>query len=555
MRSTMMDAPLQISRILEHGSTVHGSAEVVTWVGDGSRRMSYAEVGAAAARLAHALRDELGVTGDQRVATFMWNNAEHLIAYFAVPSMGAVLHTLNIRLFPDQVAYIATHAEDRVVLVDSTLIPLLARALPEMSTVEHVVVAGDGDPAPLLAAGGGRVAVHRWSDLVRDRPSRYDWPEVDERDAAALCYTSGTTGNPKGVAYSHRSIWLHSVQICLPESFGLGPTTRELAIVPMFHAMSWGIPYAAFMCGASLIMPDRFLQGAPIAEMIAAERPTLAGAVPTIWTDLLTHLDANSVDTSSLTEVIVGGAACPPALMHAFADRHRIDVIHAWGMTEMSPLGSVARPPAGATGDDAWRYRYTQGRVPAGVAARIVGPLGEQLPADGRAVGELEVRGPWVTARYVGDDEPDPEKFRDGWLRTGDVGTLSADGFITLTDRAKDVIKSGGEWISSVDLENALMAHPGVLEACVVGVPDPRWDERPLATVVLHQGATASAEELRDFLAERVARWQLPERWAFIETVPKTSVGKFDKKQVRASFGAGALDVVELAAVTVPPNR
>jgi fatty-acyl-CoA synthase len=316
--------------------------------------------------------------------------------------------------------------------------------------------------------------------------------------------------------------------------------------------MSWGIPYAAFMSGASLIMPDRFLQGAPIAEMIAAERPTLAGAVPTIWTDLLTHLDANSVDTSSLTEVIVGGSACPPALMHAFADRHRIDVIHAWGMTEMSPLGSVARPPAGATGDDAWRYRYTQGRVPAGVAARIVGPLGEQLPADGQAVGELEVRGPWVTARYVGDDEADPEKFRDGWLRTGDVGTLSADGFITLTDRAKDVIKSGGEWISSVDLENALMAHPAVREACVVGVPDPRWDERPLATVVLHQGATASAEELRDFLAERVARWQLPERWAFIETVPKTSVGKFDKKQVRASFGAGALDVVELAAVTGP---
>ncbi|MBE1485510.1 long-chain fatty acid--CoA ligase [Plantactinospora soyae] len=547
MRSTMMDAPLQISRILEHGSTVHGAAEVVTWVGDGSRRMTYAEVGAAAAQLAHALRDELGVTGDQRVATFMWNNAEHLVAYFAVPSMGAVLHTLNIRLFPDQVAYIATHAADRVVLVDSTLIPLLAKALPEMSTVEHVVVAGPGDPAPLLAAGGGRIAVHRWADLVRDKPVRYDWPELDERDAAALCYTSGTTGNPKGVAYSHRSIWLHSVQICLPESFGLGPTTRELAIVPMFHAMSWGIPYAAFMSGASLIMPDRFLQGAPIAEMIAAERPTLAGAVPTIWTDLLTHLDANEVDTSSLTEVIVGGSACPPALMHAFADRHRIDVIHAWGMTEMSPLGSVARPPAGASGDDAWRYRYSQGRVPAGVAARIVGPLGEQLPADGQAVGELEVRGPWVTARYVGDDEPDPEKFRDGWLRTGDVGTLSADGFITLTDRAKDVIKSGGEWISSVELENALMAHPAVLEACVVGVPDPRWDERPLATVVLHQGATASAEELRDFLAERVARWQLPERWAFIETVPKTSVGKFDKKRVRASYGSGALDVVELA--------
>ncbi|MFY1688399.1 long-chain fatty acid--CoA ligase [Plantactinospora sp. WMMB782] len=541
-----MDAPLLVSRILEHGSTVHGRAEVATWLGGNARRTTYAEIGAAAARLAHALRDDLGVTGDQRVATFMWNNAEHLVAYFAVPSMGAVLHTLNIRLFPGQVAYIANHAEDRVVLVDSTLIPLLAMALPEMSTVEHVVVVGDGDPERLLAAGGGRVAVHRWDDLLRDRPDRYDWPELDERDAAALCYTSGTTGNPKGVAYSHRSIWLHSVQICLPESFGLGPTTRELAIVPMFHAMSWGIPYAAFMCGASLVMPDRFLQGAPIAEMIAAERPTLAGAVPTIWTDLLNYLDDNEVDTSSLTEVIVGGSACPPALMHAFAERHRIDVIHAWGMTEMSPLGSVARPPAGATGEDAWRYRYTQGRVPAGVAARIVGPDGRQLPADGSSVGELEVRGPWVTARYVGDDAPDEEKFRDGWLRTGDVGTLSADGFITLTDRAKDVIKSGGEWISSVELENALMAHPGVLEACVVGVPDPRWEERPLATVVRREDATVGAEELRDFLAGRVAGWQVPERWSFVDGVPKTSVGKFDKKRVRADYAAGTLEVIEL---------
>jgi fatty-acyl-CoA synthase len=277
--------------------------------------------------------------------------------------------------------------------------------------------------------------------------------------------------------------------------------------------------------------------------MIATERPTLAGAVPTIWTDLLAHLDANEVDTSSLKEAIVGGSACPPALMHAFSERHGIEIVHAWGMTEMSPLGSVARPPAGATGDEAWRYRYSQGRVPAGVAARITGPGGDPLPADGKAVGELEVRGPWVTARYVGDDAPDPDKFRDGWLRTGDVGTLSPDGYLTLTDRAKDVIKSGGEWISSVELENALMAHPAVLEACVVGVPDDRWDERPLATVVLREDSSATVEELREFLGDRVARWQLPERWAFIEAVPKTSVGKFDKKQVRSRYAEGALQV------------
>ncbi|SDZ38821.1 fatty-acyl-CoA synthase [Micromonospora pattaloongensis] len=544
----MMDAPLQISRILEHGSTVHAAAEVVTWTGAQPRRMTYAEVGAAAARLAHALRDDLGVVGDQRVATFMWNNAEHLIAYFAVPSMGAVLHTLNIRLFPEQVAYIANHATDRVVLVDSTLIPLLVRVLPQMTTVEHVVVVGGGDSAPLVEAGGGRVAVHDWAELLADKPDRFDWPEVDERDAAALCYTSGTTGNPKGVAYSHRSIWLHSMQVCMPEGFGLGPADRELAIVPMFHAMSWGLPYAAFLSGASLIMPDRFLQAAPIAQMMATERPTLAAAVPTIWNDLLAYLDANPTDTSSVKEAIVGGAACPPALMHAFAERHDISVIHAWGMTEMSPLGSVSRPPAGATGEAAWRYRYTQGRVPAGVAARIVGPVGEEMPADGEAVGELEVRGPWITARYVGEDEPDPEKFRDGWLRTGDVGTLSPDGYLTLTDRAKDVIKSGGEWISSVELENELMAHPAVLEACVVGVPDERWDERPLATVVLREGSTVTVDELRDFLAQRVAKWQLPERWAFIEAVPKTSVGKFDKKRVRATYAEGTLNVHQFGA-------
>jgi fatty-acyl-CoA synthase len=543
----MMDLPLQVSRILTHGSTVHGSSEVATWTGEAARRTSFAEIGARAAQLAHGLRDGLGVVGDQRIATFMWNNAEHLIAYFAVPSMGAVLHTLNIRLSPEQVAYIANHAGDRVVLVDSTLIPLLAKVLPAMETVEHVVVVGGGDPAPLIAAGGDGVTVSAWDDLLRDRPETFDWPEVDERDAAALCYTSGTTGNPKGVAYSHRSIWLHSMQVCMAEAFGLSPTTRELVIVPMFHAMAWGLPYAAFMTGASLIMPDRFLQAAPIAAMIEAERPTLAGAVPTIWTDLLNHLDANTVDTSSLAEVIVGGAACPPALMHAFGERHGIQVIHAWGMTEMSPLGSVSRAPAGTTGDEAWAYRYTQGRIPAGVAARIVGPDGEPMPAvrvtgEREAVGELEVRGPWITATYLGE-EPAPERFRDGWLRTGDVGVLSPDGFITLTDRAKDVIKSGGEWISSVELENALMAHPDVVEACVIGVPDDRWGERPLATVVVREGASVTPERLREFLVEHVPRWQRPERWAFIEAVPRTSVGKFDKKRVRADYAGGALDV------------
>jgi fatty-acyl-CoA synthase len=546
MRSTMMDTPLQISRILEHGRSVHASTEVVTWTADAPRRTSYADIGANAARLAHALRD-LGVTGDQRVGTLMWNNAEHLVAYLAVPSMGAVLHTLNLRLFPEQLIYIVNHAQDHVVIVDSTLIPLLAGVLPHLTTVQHIIVVGGGDPAPLIEAGGGRVAVHGWDDLLRTRPDRFDWPDIDENDAAALCYTSGTTGNPKGVAYSHRSVYLHSMQVCSKEAFGLGSSSKVLAVVPMFHAMAWGLPYAAFLAGASLIMPDRFLQAAPLATMIASERPTLAGAVPTIWTDLLAHLDANPTDTASMTEVIVGGSACPPALMHAFSERHGIEIIHAWGMTEMSPLGSVSRPPAGAHGPEGWAYRYTQGRVPASVEARIVGPDGEVMPNDGKSVGELEVRGPWIAQTYLGDAEPDPDKFRDGWLRTGDVGVLSPDGFLTLTDRAKDVIKSGGEWISSVELENALMAHPAVLEACVVGVPDERWGERPLATVVIREGQTATVDELRDYLSASIARWQLPERWAFIEQVPKTSVGKFDKKRVRAQYADGSLKVSTLS--------
>jgi fatty-acyl-CoA synthase len=544
MRSTMMATPLSVSRLLEYGGTVHGATEVVTWTGGEPRRTTFAEVRRDAARLAHGLREVLGVTGDQRIATFMWNNAEHLVTYFAVPSMGAVLHTLNLRLFADQVSYIANHAEDRVVIVDSTLVPLLAKALPEMKTVEHVVVVGDGDATPLREAGK---TVHRWHDLLDGQPETYDWPAADENDAAALCYTSGTTGHPKGVAYSHRSIWLHSTQICSAEGFALKPGVRELVIVPMFHAMSWGLPYAAFMSGTALLMPDRFLQAEPLAKMIEQERPTRASAVPTIWADLLAYLDTHEVDISTLTEATVGGSSCPPALMHAYQERYGMQILHSWGMTEMSPLGSIGRPPPNLPMDEEWRYRYTQGHVPAGVEARIIGPGGDVMPADGRSVGELEVRGPWVTARYVGDAEPDPEKFRDGWLRTGDVGTLSPDGYLILTDRAKDVIKSGGEWISSVELENALMGHPAVQEACVVGVPDDRWGERPLATVVLREGAGATIEELREFLAGLVAKWQLPDRWSFIEAVPKTSVGKYDKKQLRASYAEGALDVRQSA--------
>ncbi|QTI69602.1 long-chain fatty acid--CoA ligase [Gordonia polyisoprenivorans] len=539
MRSTMQDVPLSIAQILRHGSTVHGTAEVITWMGTESRRRSYAEVGRRSAALANALRG-LGVTGDQRVGTFMWNNAEHLEAYLAVPAMGAVLHTLNIRLFPEQLVFVANHGEDHVIIVDPTLLPLLNPQLPELSTVKHIIVTGE-DTSGVEAPEG--MTVHSYEALIADQPGTFDWPEVDERDAAAMCYTSGTTGDPKGVAYSHRSIYLHSMQVCMTEGPALKQGDRALAVVPQFHAMSWGLPYAAFMIGASLIMPDRFLQPEPLAALIAAEQPTFAAAVPTIWQGLHQYLEQHPQDISCMHDVLIGGSAVPPSLMHIFQEQHDIQVLHAWGMTETSPLGSVARPPAGTEGEERWRYRYTQGRFPASVQARIVDD-GTVLPNDGESVGELEVRGPWITGAYYGVDAP--EKFDDGWLRTGDVGTITPDGYLTLTDRTKDIIKSGGEWISSVDLENAVMGHPDVIEAAVIGVPDPKWDERPLVAVVLREGSDATPDSLREFLSDKVAKWQLPENWTVINEVPKTSVGKFDKKRLRSQYHDGGLSVTQL---------
>jgi fatty-acyl-CoA synthase len=549
--STMQDVPLTVTRILVHGALVHGRSRITTWTGEGEpQQRSFAEAGARAVQLANALRDDLGVRGDDRVATLMWNNAEHVEAYFAIPSMGAVLHTLNLRLPAEQLVWIVNHAADRVIIVDGSLIPLLAPLLPHLKTVEHVVVSGPGDRSPLE---GSHARVHEYEELIADKPTTYDWPEIDERRAAAMCYTSGTTGDPKGVVYSHRSIYLHSMQVNMAQSMGLTDQDTSLIVVPQFHVNAWGLPHATFMTGVNMLMPDRFLQPAPLAEMIERVRPTHAAAVPTIWQGLLAELKSKPRDVSSLTQVTIGGSACPPSLMEAF-DALGMRVCHAWGMTETSPLGTVARPPAQAVGtDEEFAYRLTQGRFPAGVEARLTGPGGERLPWDGESAGELEVRGPWIAGAYYNGPDAEPlrpaDKFsEDGWLKTGDVGTISPDGFLTLTDRAKDVIKSGGEWISSVDLENALMSHPAVAEAAVVAVPDEKWGERPLATVVLKEGATADFETLRAFLADEghVAKWQLPERWTIIEAVPKTSVGKFDKKVLRRQYAAGELDVTQL---------
>jgi fatty-acyl-CoA synthase len=540
MDSTMQDVPLTITAIMRHACDLHGDRTVTTATGDGYRHTTVREAGEQAARLANALR-RMGISDDQRVATFMWNNAEHLVAYMAVPSMGAVLHTLNIRLSTEQIAFIANEAEDQVVIADASLVAQLATVLPALETVHTVVVVGDGDVSALSESGK---TVVRYHDVLAAESPEFDWPDVDEKSAAAMCYTSGTTGNPKGVVYSHRSSYLHAMMTNTANAVGVSFTDKVLPVVPMFHANAWGMPYGALMAGADIVMTDRFLDSKSLIDLIETQRPTVAAAVPTIWNDVLHCLQsAPGRDISSLRLVTCGGSAVPTSMMKAFEKEHDVTIVQAWGMTETSPLATIARPLPDADGDRYWAQRATQGRAVCGVEARIVDDEGNPLPHDGEAVGEVQVRGPWITGAYYRNR--DESKFVDGWLHTGDVGRIDTRGFVTLTDRAKDVIKSGGEWISSVELENHLMGHPAISEAAVVAVPDERWQERPLAVVVVSEGADVCAKELKEFLGDKVVRWWLPERWAFIDEVPLTSVGKFDKKTIRARYADNAYDIIE----------
>jgi acyl-CoA synthetase (AMP-forming)/AMP-acid ligase II len=534
MQSTMQNGDLTITDILRRGRRVYPDSEVVSFQGDGCRRGSFAEVAENAGRLAGALK-RLGIQDGDRVGTLCWNHQEHLEAYLAVPGMGAVLHTLNLRLSPEQLAFVINHAEDRVIIVDASLVPMLAAIRPHLTTVEHCIVIGDADTSALGEVSG-------YAETLAAESPDHPWPRLAERTAAAMCYTTGTTGDPKGVVYSHRSICLHA----LAEwgAFSLKESDRALVIVPMFHVNAWGIPYTAYMLGVDLLMPDRFLQPEPLCRFIESERPTFAAGVPTIWQGLLHHLESHPADLSSLQCIICGGSAVPRALMERFQERHGLRVIQAWGMTETSPIGAVAIPPKGIAPEQEMDYRSKTGRIVPGVRLRIVDDSGAELPWDGQSVGEIEVSGPWITASYFKD--PAPEKFHDGWLRTGDVGCVDSRGFIQITDRSKDVIKSGGEWISSVALETLLIAHPDVVDAAVIAVPDERWQERPLASVVLKPDSSVSPEELRDFVAGKVARFWVPERWAVVDEIPKTSVGKYDKKVLRARYAEGRLPAVEL---------
>jgi fatty-acyl-CoA synthase len=527
------DYQLTTRHVLERVRRFGAASEVVTLMDGGeTRRAAYADVAARADRLASALA-KLGVRDGDRVGTFMWNNQEHFEVYLAVPAMGAVLNTVNIRLFPEQIQYIINHAGDRVLFVDGSLAGAFAE-YADKCRVEHYVVVGDGDIGDL------RDAI-RYEDLLADGDETFDYPELDERQAAGLCYTSGTTGNPKGVLYSHRSTILHAMAQAGADSLGLCFSDRVLPIVPMFHVNAWGIPHGAGLTGASLVMPDRFLQGEPIARLIEAERVTASAGVPTVWTQVLQYLDDNEVDTSSMRVVVCGGSAVPQGLMQGLEERHGIFMVQGWGMTETSPVCAVARPPEGVAGDDVWPYRTAAGRVLPFVEARLIGEDGGEVPWDGKSTGELEVRGPWIARDYY-EDPSSPEKFHDGWLRTGDIASIDELGYIRISDRSKDVIKSGGEWISSVELEQALMAHDAVLEAAVIARPDEKWGERPLACVVIAEGANVTPDDLRAHLSERVVKWWIPETFAFIDEVPKTSVGKFDKKVLRAQLKEGELE-------------
>jgi fatty-acyl-CoA synthase len=534
MQGLMQDTPLTLVHLFERAERFHVDKPIVTATAGGRVRTTYGEWAARTRQLGGVL-DKLGISADGRVATLAWNSARHLELYFAAPCTGRVLHTLNFRLFPEQLTYIVNHACDEVIFVDTSLWPLLAPLMPTFRTVRHLVVMPDGKgEAPTSVPG---VEVHEYESLMRGT-SGVEFAVRDERQAASMCYTSGTTGNPKGVVYSHRSTYLHTMAGMLSDGLGIRESDTVLPVVPMFHVNAWGLAHAGVATGAGLVMPGPDLSGKAIADLIVEERVTVAAGVPTIWMAVLPELKGR--DTSALRAIPCGGAAVPRALSEAYREQIGLPILQAWGMTETSPIAAVctlstaeSRLPVERQAD----LRTTVGRIAFGVDFRVVQPdTTTPVPWDGETSGELQCAGPWIAKAYYDDPRSSESFTADGYLRTGDVATVSADGRIRLVDRTKDLIKSGGEWISSVEIENELMSHPKIKEAAVIGVPHPKWSERPLACVVVKPGETLSRDEVLAHVAPRLAKWQVPDDVVFIDEVPKTSVGKFSKKTLRDRF-------------------
>jgi fatty-acyl-CoA synthase len=544
MQGLMMDMPLLISDLIRHADRHHGSTEIVSRTLEGGiHRYDYRQAHARAQRLANGLK-MLGVAMHDRVATMAWNGYRHFEIYYAVAGSGAVIHTINPRLFAEQIAYIANHAEDRVVFFDVTFAPLVEKLAPQLKSVKHFVAMTDRAHMPkekiphLLC----------YEELLEKEKPDYDWPTFDERSAACLCYTSGTTGNPKGALYSHRSTILHAYGAALPDSFGLAARDVVLPVVPMFHVNAWGLPYSAALTGAKLVFPGAQLDGKSVYELFESEGVTLSAGVPTVWLGVLNYMKENKLRFSTLKRTLIGGSACPPAMLRTLEKDYGVEVRHGWGMTEMSPLGTVCRLKsrhAKLEPEARFAVQDKQGFAIFGVDMRIVNENGEELPRDGKAFGDLQVRGPWVIREYFKGEGGDPlrkDGKGQGWFPTGDVATLDPEGYMQITDRSKDVIKSGGEWISSIDLENIAIAHPAIAEAAVIGVHHPKWDERPVVVAVKRAGQDVSKQELLKFYEGKIAKWWMPDDVVFVNELPHTATGKLSKLTLRQQFKDYRLD-------------
>jgi 3-(methylthio)propionyl---CoA ligase len=536
MRGLMMDRPLLISSILDYAADYHGAAEMVSCTADRApHRITYAALRGRVRQLANALRDELGVGLGDRIATLAWNDHRHFELYYAIAGIGAICHTVNPRLFPDQIAYIVAHAEDRYLFTDAMFLPLLERLAPRLTSVQGIFVLGEEADLPATA-----LEVRAYESLIAGHAAELEWPSFAETTACGLCYTSATTGNPKGALYHHRSTVLHALAIALPDAMGLSCRETVLPVVPMFHVNAWGLPYACPLVGARMVMPGPRLDGASLFETFERERVTFASGVPTIWFGLLNHLKETGRRPTSLRRVVIGGAAAPRSMIETFEQDYGIEVLHGWGMTEMSPVGAVCSldPTLAALPDEQrFRIKQKQGHAIWGVEFKIVDEQGRRLPHNGQAAGVLYVRGPWIASAYFRDEQASAEALdAEGWFSTGDVATIDPSGYMQITDRAKDMIRSGGEWISSIALENAAVGHPGLAEAAAIAAAHPKWGERPLLVAVRRAGARVEKADVIAFLGDKVASWWLPDDVVFVDELPHTATGKIKKSVLRERF-------------------